>query len=58
MSQPNQEQEQTAWRFQSSRFDTGYECELPPDQRKELGAVAKRPRILGPPQPTTPRPAI
>jgi hypothetical protein len=39
-------QGQAARRFDSSRFDAGYDCELPPDVRTELFAP-RRPRILG-----------
>jgi hypothetical protein len=38
------------------RFDAGYECELPIHTRTQFGMPPKRPRILGPPQPTTRQP--
>jgi hypothetical protein len=38
-------QENLAGRFQSSRYNDGYDCELPPDVRAEF-AKPKRPRIL------------
>src|SRR5262245_12799894 len=49
---PQSGQEHAARRFQSfdtenaaPRYDNGYDCELPPDMRSELGAP-RRPRIL------------
>jgi hypothetical protein len=51
----------TARRSQSfnakPRFDAGYECELSREALAEMGAVAKRPRILGAPQPAQAHPA-
>ena len=41
MPRPNQEY--TARRFDSSHYDAGYECELPPEMRTELVGQRRRP---------------
>jgi len=42
---PRSGQERAAWRFDSLRYDAGYDCELPPDVHSEL-LTPKWPRIL------------
>lgn len=43
---PKSNQDYTARMSQPSRYDAGYDCELPPEVRTELNRP-KRPRILG-----------